>query len=248
MSKVKSKVMVRVTFILALIFCNTLWAQNVSPDQYTNVSLSNNNPNHIVCMSGDINDTNYPKHIPIETGIGSVGRDLFLAYKFKRNIQGGLEFVTTKHVIHITCNGDVYSLNITPIQNVTETLYLGDNKLAAIKANAKLIKHKDVEDIMVELTLAAINNDLPPQYSVKREGSVLPAIFDGLKIIQRRTIQLNGMGLRLKEYEVFSNVERVISKRQFIRREFSQALRMITIVNQAPSPEQPARLFIVEDK
>lgn len=240
--------MSKTTLLLAMLFSISSFAKNVAPNQYTDVSLSNNNPNHIVCVNGDINDANYPKHIPIETGTGSKGKDLFLSYKFKKDMQGGFEFVKSKHVIHITCNGDVYSLNVTPRKNIVETLYLGDEALARLKANASIIKHKDIEDVMVELTLAAINNNLPPQYSVIREGKVLPTIFDGLKIIQRRTIQLNGLGLRLKEYEVFSESETVLSKRQFIRRDFSDAMRMVTLINETPSPRKPSRLFIVEDK
>lgn len=229
-----------------LIITASSQAKEIVAGELTRVILSNQNPNHIVCADGDVNDYSAPAHIPIQAS--AEGGNMFISYLFRRSAMGEVEFVTTPHVVHITCAGEVYSLQITPTENTYEKVILGDSRKQQLEKNVSLLRHRDIEDIIVDMTLATINNDLPPQYSVSREGAVLPPIFDGLKIVKRRKIMLNGVGLALTEYEIFSDSETQLSKRQFMRREFSQSMRAITIVGEVVTPKNPARLLIVEDK
>lgn len=224
-------------------------AKNILPDTLTTVALNNQNPNHIVCVDGDVNDYYAPKHIPIE--VTASGQNLFVAYLFQSQMAGlteSYEFVSESHIMHITCNGLVYSLKINPVGSATEKIYLGDPNLASLKQNAELVRTKSAEDLIVELTLATINNDLPPQYSVTRLNEVMPPVFAGLKIVKRRKVALNGVGLVLVEYEIFSDSVAQLTKKAFIRREFSNKMRSISLVPETVTPSQPARLFIVEDK
>lgn len=238
--------------LLAFVLCFATLsanAKNVLPDTLTKVNLDNQNPNLIECVDGDINDYTAPKHIPME--VEARGKNLFVGYLFRQSTQGleqKFEFLTTPHIMHVVCDGLVYSLNITPSNGRNEKIYLGDPNLASIKEGAKLTRKKSDEELMVELNLAAINNDLPPQYSVTRESRVMPSVFSGLKIIQRRKVVLNGVGFVLKEYEVFSDSETQLSKRLFIKRDFSEKMRSVTLVPEYVTPSEPARLFIVEDK
>jgi hypothetical protein len=217
---------------------------NFVPGEPSNIVLSNDNTNHFVCENGLINDVIVPAHIPHELNI--LRGNAFFVYKMRRK-QAGIQHVEKSHTLHIVCNSEVYSFNVTQSQKVGKTLHLGNSDIDEILLNANKLQEMSVEDIMVEMFLDAYNNDLPPNYSVKDlSGSI--QVLAGIKAEKLRSISLNGIGLRLVEFSVTSNSEINLYKTMFMKKEFSKKMRMLAVVPEKADPNSPARLFIIEDK
>lgn len=217
---------------------------SLTPNGSNNIELSNDNTNQFICQNGYINDVIIPQHIPHEINI--IRENIFLVYKMKRS-QTGITYVDKSHSIHIVCAGEVYSINATQKNKPGNAIQLGSSDKATIEKNASKLQEMSIEDIMVEMFLSAYNNDLPPNYDVKHEIGTIN-VADGITVTQRRSISLNGVGLKLNEYTVTSDQTLNLYKETFMKKELSQKMRSIAIVPEKVSAAQPARLFIIEDK
>ncbi|MEY8201086.1 MAG: type-F conjugative transfer system secretin TraK [Colwellia sp.] len=217
----------------------------ITPDTPTRVTFSNDNPNRLVCVSGLMNDIVSPSHIPKETK--TIGKNAFYAYKMKPKSNGEIQYVDKSHDIYAVCDGQVYTLNVRQKNGRGRTIYLGDPSRKSIEENAKRLQEESIEDVMVSLFLDAYNNDLSTNYTVKKSSGNIK-ISDGVVAELNRTITLNGIGLRLKEYRVTSKSKINLYKSMFMKKEISRSLRLVGIVPEKASPGNPARLFIVENK
>lgn len=218
---------------------------NVSPGLRKNVNVSNQNPNRIICLNGNINEIFVPSHIPHDLKI--VRDHVFLTYKMKRK-GAKIEYVTIPHDINIVCDGEVYTLAANPKKtNGGSAINLGDPNLSLLMANAKKIQDHSIEDIFVEMFLDAFNENLPPNYTVKEQTGFIK-VNNNINVNMRRTISLNGIGVRLKEYTVHTNSTLTVDKKLFLTRHFSKKMRGIVLIPETIKPNKPARLFIIEDK
>jgi len=238
--------MKRLIPISLILMCFSLEAfASVSPGQRKLVELSNDNPNRFICVNGNINEVLIPAHIPHDL---QVMRDhAFVTYKMKRR-GDKIEYVTIPHDINIVCDGEVYTMDANPKKtNGGTAVKLGNPQIAELTANAKRLQELSIEDIMVEMFLDAYNENLPPNYAVqKEEGSV--QVNPNIKANMRRSVALNGVGLRLKEYIVESDKEMMLDKRMFLSKDFSKKLRAVVVIPEVATATKPARLFVIEDK
>lgn len=234
--------------LFALAFLSPLYAisaQTISPDTPTRITLSSDNPNRFHCVSGLINDTISPAHIPKDTK--TLRDNFFYTYKMKPKSNGDIQYVKKNHDIHIVCDGQVYTVNARQKRGVGRTIYLGDPIKKNLEANARLLQEESIEDIMVKLFLDAYNENLPPNYTVKKSSGSVP-INSNLTANLERIITLNGVGLRLKEYSLTSNSKINLYKPMFMKKEVSEKIRMIGVYPPVITPSTTSRLFIVEDK
>lgn len=237
------KRLIPITLLLIVFSLESL--ASVSPGQRKFVELSNDNPNRFVCVNGNINEVLIPAHIPHDL---QVMRDhAFVTYKMKRK-GSKIEHVTIPHDINIVCDGEVYTLDANPKKtNGGTAVKLGNPQIAELTANAKRLQELSIEDIMVEMFLDAYNENLPPNYSVQKEtGSI--QVNPNLTANIRRSVSLNGVGLRLKEYIVESDNKIILDKKMFLAKDFSKKLRAVVVIPEVSTASKPARLFIIEDK
>lgn len=210
----------------------------------THVEVSNVNPNRFHCINGQINDVHLPGHIAVEPSVS--GDNVFIGYKILKKGQRK-QYVNERHTIHITCEGEVYSILATPI-NTPEAAYiqLGDPNKDRFEANAKLLREKSIEDLGIYLIKSALSNSIPSNITVSTDPKEYRGVVDWVTINEIRQLKLEGAGLILREFLLQATPGKKVQKELFIRQELSDKIFEIATHPQVTNSQGYARLFIVE--
>jgi len=224
----------------------------IKPEVTTAVTLSSTDVNRIFCASGEINDVFYSQEKGLK--IHSKGQNAWVKYliRMKDNRQ---QLITKPTEIHIVCNGEVYSIVAKPEPGDTRTIRLGAPRTDRIKANLSLMGGMDLEEQVLMLTQSAYKDDLPEGFSVTqstRQISVAPTqtelerLFKAIKIVERRIIRVEGIGMRLKEYTVDAEHTVDMLETDFLQPSLGSEILGVTVHPLKLGPGEQARLFVVE--
>lgn len=210
----------------------------------TSVEVSNVNPNRFHCVNGQINDVHVPGHIAVDPSI-SAG-NVFIGYKLLKK-GGTTQYVSEKHTIHITCEGEVYSILATPV-NSAEAAYiqLGDPNKDRVETNAKLLREKSIEDLGIYLIKSAYNNTLHSNITVSTTAREYRGVVDWVTINEVRQLKLEGAGLTLREFILRATPGKRVQGEMFINEKLSDKIFQIATHPQVADSKGYARLFIVE--
>lgn len=236
-------------FALAFLvfFIPDTFAKTIMPEEITHVTLSNTDANRVVCTNGLMNDvffsTDKISKVPLNGRYGHI--------KFPVMKKGEeLSYVNKKAEFHFICDGVAYTLIASPKQVTAKVIYLGDSRLDTANSNLNMMGHMPLEEQGIYLTTKTLTNDIPESFIVNQVKSNemvwLDNVVKNTSIALVKSVRVEGIGLRLKEYVIKSNQTQYLDEKRFIKPQFSRSISHITVDPQHIEKGQTSRLFIVE--
>ena len=218
---------------------------SIPPERATVVMVSNRDVNRVHCM-GAVDDVVWSKEKPV--AVRQEGSDVWVKFLVLR--AGNAESRASAPLdLHITCNGEVYSLILHPRDLDTVTVRLGDGAREVLSANAKSWGGLALEEKIKRLTLAVYRNDVPSTFTRRRIEPGDPrrniALFENADIIGQQEVTASGVGLRATEYMVLSREAIELNERDFLNPVFGEIVG-ITIDPLKVPADGFARLIVIE--
>ncbi len=254
--------------ILLLVPVSVLWAQEatndpkitgqvneqtiiVLPEVATPVDLSSSDVNRIVCpQEMQIQDIVFSQEKGVKVKYS--GANAFIKFLFTIK-NGSNNYAANPVELYIVCGENVYNLIATPKRIPSQTIRLSSGKLKAIKQNASLMGGLPIEKKTALLIKLTVTDSLPESFEITSPNRSL-RIFKGLNIVLKRTVIVEGEGLRLKEYYVTNEKDYVpgeddlvsLSERDFMVTELTTNTLAVAMDRLNIRKNETARVFIVE--
>lgn len=171
----------------------------VLPEVATQVDLSSSDVNRVSCpQEQQIQDVVFSQEKGVKVKYS--GPNAFIKFLF--TVRNGVNNYATNPVeFYIVCGENVYNLIATPKRIPSQTIKLSSGKLKSIKQNASIMGGLPIEKKTALLIKLAVTDNLPDSFEIAAPNKRFK-IFKGLKVILKRTVLVEGEGLRLKEYYV----------------------------------------------
>lgn len=233
---------------IALLFiCTTSGqaAQSVAPDVRTTVKVSNRDVNRFVCP-GTMQDMIFSKEKDI-TGHFSKS-DAFIKFKITQ-VGTEKQYATEENELFLVCDGNVYTIITEPADMPSTTVRLIPPAGDSLKQNVAMFKNMPLEKQALHIIRQAYGDHYPSSYKVTETEQLVPVRPD-LNVLLRQYIDVEGIGLRLKRYDITSTAFDVISvaETDFLRSDVSPSLLAVAIEDHNLNPGESTRLFVVEKK
>jgi conjugal transfer pilus assembly protein TraK len=235
---------------LALLFSGLLvsgfcQAQTIRPETITNVNLSNTDTNRVMCVNGLMNDVFFSTDKIGEVPL--VGKQGFIKFPILKKGKD-MQYVSKRAEFHFICDGLAYTLLGSPEALPAQVIYLGDSLNKGYQANIELMGGMPVERQGIYLAVSALKDELPEQFRVTKADKLVwnNTLINHADIALVRTIKVDGIGLRLKEYRVKSYRAQYLDERRFVKKALSTSILQVTVEPLAVKAGQMARIFIVE--
>ena len=224
------------------------WSQTVTPETGTPVELSNRDVNRVVCTNGNINDVYFSqeKGIVVENN----GASAFIKFVIKNDGHQDT-FVNVRSEFYITCDNDVYTLMVTPKDNISgQTIRLSGGDKERMEENVSLLGPLAEEDRAIYLTKAVLTEDIPDSFQII-EPKLLNEEwrFDVIKnteVTRKRRVRVDGFGMKLTEFWLKAKQDMYLDERKFLDEHFGTDIFAITVDPIAIRQGQVARILVVE--
>jgi conjugal transfer pilus assembly protein TraK len=217
----------------------------IAPEMPTSVQLSNRDINRIVC-SGPMSDLIFSEEKGI-TGHFS-GNSAFI--KFKAEEVGGLlTYAETPSELFIVCNGAVYTLIGEPQEISSVTLHLAAPAKDVFKKNIDHYKNMPLERKVLQIIKEGYEGGYPSSYKVSNADTLVPLCAD-LNVNLIQTVDVEGVGLRLKQFKVAStkNETMELQEKTFLSLGISESVLAVAIEDQVLNIGEATRVFVVEKR
>ncbi len=234
--------------VVVLLFTATARADTVIPAEVaTPVELSNHDINRIVCP-GPMTDLIFSREKGL-TGHFS-GNNAFIKFKIEKN---GDEYVytTTPNELFVVCNGAVYTLIATPRDIPSVTLRLASAKGKRFKHNIARYRKMPLEKQALQLIREAYAGSCPSSYRITpASGKSSLSLSPHLETTLQRTIDVEGVGLRLKQYRVKAlGIKPVaVDETMFLTSAVSPSILAVAVEDHTLNRGASIRVFVVEKK
>lgn len=242
---VRSKMMA-ISVLLTLTTGPAAYASSpVLPETTTAVELSSSDINRITCP-GTINDLIFSKEKGLEGHFA--GNNAFV--KFTVAAQGDeRKYATTPTELFISCNDTIYSLIVTPKRIPSVTLRLSPPTSGDIKRNVSRYQALPLEKKILQLIREAWLAEYPDSYRITRADTLVNLSAD-LSVRLIGIVDVEGAGLRLKEYRVKATADEAVrvSEKDFLRAEMGERIVAVVVENQDLAKGGSSRVFIVEQR
>ena len=217
----------------------------ISPDMPSIVQLSNRDINRIVC-SGPMSDLIYSEEKGV-TGHFS-GNSAFIKFKAEE-LDGQLTYAETPSELFIVCNGAVYTLIAEPHATSSVTLHLAAPAKDVFKKNIDHFKNMPLEKQVLQIIKEGYEGGYPSSYKVSNADTLIPLCGD-LSVNLMQTVDVEGVGLRLKQFKVASTKDETmeLKEKTFLSLFISEAILAVAIENQVLNTGEATRVFVVEKR
>ena len=217
----------------------------ISPDMPSIVQLSNRDINRIVC-SGPMSDLIYSEEKGV-TGHFS-GNSAFIKFKAEE-LDGQLTYAETPSELFIVCNGAVYTLIAEPHATSSVTLHLAAPAKDVFKKNIDHFKNMPLEKQVLQIIKESYEGGYPSSYKVSNADTLIPLCGD-LSVNLMQTVDVEGVGLRLKQFKVASTKDETmeLKEKTFLSLFISEAILAVAIENQVLNTGEATRVFVVEKR
>lgn len=234
------------TAISLVLCCLTARAeQTVAPDVRTAVKVSNHDINRFVCP-GPMQDMIYSKEKRL-TGRFSKS-SAFIKFTIKK-IGNKLEYATRESELYLVCDGNVYNIIAQPSNVASRTIRLIPSAGDSYKKNIALFKNMPLEKQALNIIREAYKETYPSSYKVSPAQQNV-AIKPDLDVKLTQYVDVEGVGLRLKKYEIKSiaRVNIAVTETDFLRSTISDSLLAVAVENHTLRPHETTRVFVVEKR
>jgi len=217
----------------------------VPPEVTTAVELSSTDVNRIVCP-GTMNDLIFSKEKGLDGHFS--GNNAFVKFKITKK---GDEYIyaTTPTELFVVCEGEVYSLIATPKRIPSATIRLAPARPDTLKENMTHYRDMPLEKAVLRLIREAYLEKYPPSYRISSADVPVNLSSDLItKLV--RVVEVEGVGLRLKEYLIVSQTDKklVVSEADFLSRNIGESIIGIAVEHHNLDPGDTTRVFIVEKR
>lgn len=241
---VKDKAMV-ISVLLAAMVQVAYASSPILPEVTTAVDLSSSDINRIVCP-GTINDLIYSKEKGLEGHF--VSNNAFV--KFTITVQGDDKtYSTTPTELFVSCNETIYSLIATPKRIPSVTLRLSPPATGDFKQNISRYQALPFEKKVLKLIREAYLGEYQDSYRIAEADTMVNISVD-LSVRLVRIVDVEGVGLRLKEYKVKATADEAIrvTEKDFLRAEMGEGIIAVVVENHSIEQGGSSRVFIVEQR
>jgi len=215
----------------------------VLPEVTTSVEMSNTDINRIVCPY-TIKDVVFSKEKGITVKIHD--RNAFVKFLVKQDISNKYIYTTTPSEFYVVCGKSIYNIIAIPKKIPARTILLGGQKEIDIQKNVSLFKEMPFERKIVEIIKQIYTEQIPDSYSIENENKKY-AIYNNRTVNLRRVIDIEGEGLRVKEYTVTASTNNVeLNEKDFLNPSYTKDTVAISIDKLILAVGETARVFIVE--
>ncbi len=231
--------------LFSLVVTNSFATQTVAPDERTAVRVSNRDINRFVCP-GTMQDMIYSKEKDI-TGHFSKS-DAFIKFKIMK-IGSTKQYATTDNELFLVCDGNVYTIIAQPSNMPSTTVRLTPPKGDSFKQNIATFKNMPLEKQALLIIRQAYSENYPSSYTITATAQKV-SIRPDLNVQLKQYIDVEGIGLRLKSYDVQSTTAHSITVKEtdFLRSSISPSLLAVAVLDHTLRPKETTRVFVVEKK
>ncbi len=211
----------------------------------TTVELSNKDINRIVCP-GPMNNLIFSQEKGM-TGHFS-GNNGFIKFKIK-DMGDDYIYADTPSELFVACNNAVYTLLVTPADIPSVTLRLAPPAGDSFKKNITQYKKLPLEKRALQIISEAYTNTYPTSYRISKANKSI-ALAPDLAVTLQQVVDVDGVGLRLKKYQVTSLAKDKIDldEKTFLTATISPSILAVAVEQHALAPGQATRVFVVEQK
>ncbi|MFH7319282.1 type-F conjugative transfer system secretin TraK [Desulfurivibrio sp. D14AmB] len=220
-------------------------AATIPPEVTTAVELSNSDINRIVCP-GTMSDLIFSREKGLDGHFS--GNSAYLKFQVKK-LDEELIHATTPSELFVVCNNTVYSLIATPRKIPSVTLRLAPAPGDAIKQNIALHQSMPLERRTLQFIREAATGHYPSSYRIM-QADIQIRLSSDLDTRLTRVVDIEGVGLRLKEFNVKSIADTALdlTETDFLTPETGDNILAIAIEDHRLAPAATTRVFIVEQK
>lgn len=149
----------------------------------------------------------------------------------------------------MSCNDTIYSLIATPKRIPSVTLRLSPPATGDFKQNISRYQALPFEKKVLQLIREAYRGEYPDSYRIT-EADALVNISVDLSVRLMRIVDVEGVGMRLKEYKVKATVDEAIqvTEKDFLRAEMGEDIIAVVVENHNIEQRGSSRIFIIEQR
>ena len=217
----------------------------IAPEMPTIVQLSNRDINRIVC-SGPMSDLIFSEEKGV-TGHFS-GNSAFIKFKAEE-FNGLLTYAETPSELFVVCNGAVYTLIAEPHEIASVTLHLAAPAKDVFKKNIDHYKNMPLEKQVLQIIKEGYEGGYPSSYKVSNADTLIPLCGD-LSVNLMQTVDVEGVGLRLKQFKVASTKGEPmeLQEKTFLSLGISESILAVAIEDHVFNTGEATRVFVVEKR
>ena len=217
----------------------------IPPEVTTAVDLSSSDVNRINCP-GTINDLIFSKEKGIEGHFS--GSNAFV--KFAISVEGDEKhYADTPSELFVSCNNTIYTLIATPKRIPSVTLRLAPSPSQDLKQNIDHYQALPFEKKVLQLVREAYLQEYQESYRISAADMEVNISAD-LTVRLKKIVDVEGVGLRLKEYLVqpAAGDSVHVTEKDFLKSRLGERIIAVAVEDHTIAPGKSSRVFIVEQR
>jgi conjugal transfer pilus assembly protein TraK len=217
----------------------------IPPEVTTAVELSSSDVNRIVCP-GTINDLIFSKEKGIEGHFS--GNNAFVKFTITMRDDEKL-YANTPSELFVSCNNTIYTLIATPKRIPSVTLRLAPSPSQDLKRNIDHYQALPFEKKVLQLLREACLQEYPENYRITAAEEEVNISAD-LTVRLKKIVDVEGVGLRLKEYLVrpAAGAPVHVTEKDFLKPRLGERIIAVAVEDHDIAPGKSSRVFIVEQR
>lgn len=229
--------------LLLLTGSGVLAEDGVLAEVPTMIQLSNRDINRVVCP-GPMSDLIFSKEKGM-TGHFS-GNNAFVKFTIEDK-NGKLIYAQEPSELYAVCNGSVYTIIAAPSAIDAVTVRLAMPKSDSVDKNIARYRNMPVEKQALQIIREAYSGTYPSSYRVTNKRQPL-ALCPDLDVALQEYVEVDGVGLRLKEFKVSSKNNVDVDEKTFLSSKVSDSILAVAVEEHKLKSGQSTRVFVVEKK
>lgn len=210
----------------------------------TMVKFSNKGINRVVC-SGEFSDLIFSDNKGVSGKFS--GNSAFIEF-VAEDIGGKMVYPTEPAEIYAVCDGIVYTIIAAPTAGINVAVVrLAPPKSNVVSKNIERFKNMPVEKQALQVIREAHEGNYPSSYRISDQSETMNICPD-LSVVLRQQVDVDGIGMRLKEFRVTANKSVDVDEKTFLKEAISDAILAVAVVDHKLTQGQTTRVFVVEKK
>jgi conjugal transfer pilus assembly protein TraK len=218
----------------------------VLPETTTRIRLSSSDLNRISCQA-DIREvlTSTEKGLTIKI----TGKDAFVKFKVAKK-GDKLAYAATPTELYAVCGDETFSMIAFPQRIPSQTIRLSSGRTSKIRENRSLYAGLPFEKKVLRALKEVYTENIPDSYSITNKEKRVTS-FREILLTLKRIVDIEGEGLRIKEYEAAPRGEATpfkMNEKMFLRPEVAESPVAIALERHLLRQGDTSRVFVVEQR
>lgn len=228
-------------------YAETSSNNTVLPEITTPVDMSATDLNRISCPS-DIKDalTSAEKGVIVKIS----GKDVFVKFKVLKTPEGKLKYSANRTELFVVCGDSTYSLIAQPKMISSQMIRLGSGTEKRIQENQSIYGSLPFEKKIIRAIKDIYTEQIPDSYAVTDINRHI-GNYQEFSVISRRSVEIEGEGLRVVEMEVIlkpGTRQFKLNEKFFLNKQFTTNPVAVSLEKQVVNVGEHVRVFIVEQR